>query len=203
MTLDKKNSKAVANCIILASGIGSNALNIIDYFSLSEKSTAANIAALVSNVATAPVIEKSKKIAPFIPVLVLPYGKISERETFEYELEKLIIVNNIDFIILAGFMKVLSEEFVLKHPNKIVNIHPSLLPAFKGMDAIKSAYDYGVKFTGVTVHYVTKEVDSGPIISQEIVKIEDNDTVESLEEKIHKAEHKIYPVALELAICGE
>ena len=100
-------------------------------------------------------------------------------------------------------MKILSKEFVSRFPFKIINIHPSLLPAFKGKDAIKNAFEYGVKYTGVTVHYVTHEVDAGPIICQEIVKIEDSDTMETLEAKIHKAEHKIYPAALEIALNGD
>ena len=105
---------------------------------------------------------------------------------------------NVGLIVLAGFMKVLSKGFVSKFPYRIINIHPSLLPSFKGKDAIKRAYDYGVKYTGVTVHYVTEEVDSGPIILQEVVKIEEGDNILSLEAKIHKVEHKIYPVAMEL-----
>lgn len=195
--VDKINLQDNKNCIILASGNGSNALNIINYFLINKKNKGINIAAVVSNIATAPVIEKVKKLTPLIPVFVIPFNNLSERGVFESELKKIIINYNIGLIVLAGFMKVLSKEFVSKFPHKIINIHPSLLPSFKGKDAIKKAYDYGVKYTGVTVHYVTEEVDSGPIILQEVVKIEERDNIESLEAKIHKIEHEIYPVALE------
>ncbi|MCL4321516.1 MAG: phosphoribosylglycinamide formyltransferase [Deltaproteobacteria bacterium] len=198
MTLNKINPGDKKNCIILASGNGSNALNIINYFSAGGKNKGINIVAVVSNAEFAPVIEKVKKIAPFIPVFVIPFNNLSEREIFEGELEKIIKKYGVELIILAGFMKVLSKEFVSKFSYKIINVHPSLLPSFKGKDAIKKAYDYGVKYTGVTIHYVTEEVDSGPIILQEVVKIEEGDTIESLEAKIHKIEHKIYPIALEL-----
>lgn len=194
------------NCVILASGNGSNALNLIRKFhadiknaDIKDDKNAAggiNISAVVSNIENAPVIEKVKMAAPDIPVFFLPYASVSEREYFEKELESIIKKYDIDCIILAGFMRILSKEFVSKFDKKIINIHPSLLPAFKGKDAIKNAFDYGVKYTGVTVHYVTPEVDAGPIIFQEVVKIEEYDTVESLELKIHEAEHKIYPAAL-------
>ena len=159
-----------------------------------------NISAVVSNIEGAPVIDKVKKTSPDIPVFTIPFTSLSERNSFESGLESIIEKYELKYIILAGFMKILSKEFVSKFPYKIINIHPSLLPAFKGRDAIKNAFEYGVKYTGVTVHYVTQEVDAGPIICQEIVKIEDSDTVESLEVKVHKAEHKIYPVAIEIAL---
>ncbi|MGC8554166.1 MAG: phosphoribosylglycinamide formyltransferase [Candidatus Acidulodesulfobacterium sp.] len=189
------------NCIILASGNGSNALNLIRVFHIYPKehknaACSINISAVVSNIEKAPVIEKVRIAAPDIPVFFLPYASVSEREYFEKELESIMRKYNINCIILAGFMRILSKEFVSKFHNKIINIHPSLLPAFKGKDAIKDAFDYGVKYTGVTVHYVTPEVDAGPIICQEAVKIEENDTLETLELKIHDVEHKIYPAAL-------
>ncbi len=192
------------NCVILASGNGSNALNLINIFYVGKTgSSSINISAVISNVGDAPVIDKVKKTAPNLPVFTIPFGSLSERQVFENKLENIIDKYKIKYIILAGFMKILSKEFVSKFPFKIINIHPSLLPAFKGRDAIKSAFEYGVKYTGVTVHYVTHEVDAGPIIYQEIVKIEDYDTLESLEAKVHIAEHKIYPAAIELAMNAD
>ncbi|MHB1698143.1 MAG: phosphoribosylglycinamide formyltransferase [bacterium] len=188
------------NCIILASGNGSNALNLIDKLN---NSGSVNIAAVVSNVAGAPVVDKVKKNTPAVPVFVIPFASVSERENFESELENIIKKYKVDYIVLAGFMKILSKEFVSKFPCKIINIHPSLLPAFKGKDAIKKAFEYGVKYTGVTVHYVTPEIDAGPVIFQEVVKIEETDSVESLEAKVHKTEHKIYPIALESVVAGD
>ncbi len=190
------------NCIILASGNGSNALNIINYFTsnkaIKDKSGNINIVAVISNIATAPVIGKVKKVAPLIPIFVIPFSSSSERGMFESELERIVADYNAEFIIFAGFMMILSKEFVSKFPHRIINIHPSLLPSFKGRDAIRRAYNYGVKYTGVTVHYVTEEVDSGPIILQEAVKIEKWDDIESLETKIHEVEHVIYPAAIAL-----
>ncbi|MFW0884117.1 phosphoribosylglycinamide formyltransferase [Candidatus Acidulodesulfobacterium sp. H_13] len=192
------------NCIILASGNGSNALNLIGKFygRKNNGSSSINIVAVVSNVPNAPVVEKVRKNEPELPVFVIPFTHLSERDRFERELDDIIGKYNIDFIILAGFMRILSKEFVSKFSRKIINIHPSLLPAFKGRDSIKRAYGYGVKYTGVTVHYVTPEVDSGEIICQEVVKIEDNDDIDSLEAKVHSIEHKIYPIALK-SIIGD
>ena len=176
-------------------------MNLINKFYMSKTGSGlVNISAVVSNIEGAPVIGKVKKNSPDIPIFTIPFTSLSERKLFESALENIIEKYKIKYIILAGFMKILSKEFVSKFPYKIINIHPSLLPAFKGRDAIKNAFEYGVKYTGVTVHYVTQEVDAGPIICQEIVKIEDSDTVESLEAKVHKAEHKIYPVAIEIAL---
>jgi len=106
-------------------------------------------------------------------------------ETFE---EK-----NVELIVLAGFMKLLSPAYVKRWEGKIINIHPSLLPSFKGAHAIEQAFEYGVKYTGVTVHYVDEGMDTGSIIAQQTVKVAKRDTVETLEKKIHKVEHKLYP----------
>lgn len=100
---------------------------------------------------------------------------------------------NVKLIVLAGFMKLLSPAYVERWKDKIINIHPSLLPSFKGAHAIEQAFKYGVKYTGVTVHYVDEGMDTGSIIAQQTVKITKRDTVETLEKKIHKVEHKLYP----------
>ena len=126
------------NCVILASGNGSNALNLIDKFYHGKKGDIRiNIAAVVSNIADAPVVIKVKEKAPGIPVFVIPFAALHERGGFENELDGIIARYEIDYIILAGFMTVLSKEFVSKFPRRIINIHPSLLPAFKGKDAIR------------------------------------------------------------------
>jgi len=105
-------------------------------------------------------------------------------------------MEKIDLVVLAGYMLLFTTKFINEFKNKILNIHPSLLPSFKGIHGIKDAYEYGVKVTGVTVHFVEEDLDSGPIVLQEAVSIEQEDSLESLEEKIHKAEHKIYPTAV-------
>jgi len=108
----------------------------------------------------------------------------------------------IDFVVLAGYMRLLTEFFVKEFPKKILNIHPALLPSFKGVHGIKDAFTYGVKVTGVTVHFVDEKMDHGPIIMQEAVDVEERDTPETLEEKIHAVEHRIYPKAIQLFVAG-
>ena len=111
--------------------------------------------------------------------------------------------NEIDLIVLAGYMKILSSDFVTTFKNKIINIHPSLLPAFPGLNAQKQALDYGVKISGCTVHFVDDGVDTGPIILQSVVEIKKDDTEESLLERIHTEEHKIFPQAVKLFCDGK
>ena len=107
---------------------------------------------------------------------------------------------NIDFVVLAGYMKILSAFFVKQYPNKILNVHPSLLPAFRGKQAIKDAYTYGAKVTGVTIHFVDDKMDHGPIITQEGFKIPPNDTLEMLEARIHTLEHRMFPKAIQMFV---
>jgi len=114
------------------------------------------------------------------------------RSACEGEIVRDIEKGRIDWIVLAGYMKILSPEFVSRFPGRIVNIHPSLLPAFPGKDAIGQAWRYGVKVTGVTVHLVDEKVDHGPILAQEAIPIEKGETVESLESRIHETEHRLY-----------
>ena len=191
------------NIIILASGNGSNAINIINNFSSANNVSKISIKALVCNNPDAPVIDKVKNLYSDINLYCFPFKKAAERTLFEKGLTEIINKYKIDYIILAGFMKILSNNFVLKNLNKIINIHPSLLPAFKGKHAIEDAFNYGVKVTGVTIHFVMPEIDSGPIILQEPVIIEEDDMIETLEEKIHKLEHKMYIKVLELISCGK
>jgi phosphoribosylglycinamide formyltransferase-1 len=101
-------------------------------------------------------------------------------------------------VCLAGFMRIISPEFVKKYKNRIINIHPALLPAFPGLDSQKQALEYGAKYSGCTVHFVDAGMDTGPVIIQAIVKVKENDTVESLSKKILKEEHRIYPEAVNL-----
>ena len=105
-----------------------------------------------------------------------------------------------ELVILAGFMKILSPNFISKYEDKIINLHPSLLPSFKGREGIKDAFEYGVKVTGVTVHYVDSGIDTGKIIAQEAVVVEDKDTLETLEEKIHEIEYRLYIEALKMVL---
>jgi phosphoribosylglycinamide formyltransferase-1 len=123
-----------------------------------------------------------------IPTLSQPKLK-----SLEKSVTKLCKANKVELIVLAGFMRLLTPGFVKKWEKKIINIHPSLLPSFKGAQAIEQAYNYGVKYTGVTVHYVDEGMDTGSIIAQEIVPIKKSDSLNDLHAKIHKVEHRLYP----------
>lgn len=130
-------------------------------------------------------------------------GRYSSRQEFEDAIHAHLHRHAIDAIALAGFMRMLSPGFVAGYKNRILNIHPALLPSFKGTDAIADAFAYGVRITGVTVHFVDEGMDSGPIILQRHVPIEPHDTLESIEERIHEVEHEIYPYALKLFSEGK
>lgn len=126
--------------------------------------------------------------------------EFASRIDFDRKLIEILKSFKVDLICLAGFMRIISEEFVNAFENRILNIHPSLLPSFPGLNAQKQALEYGVKFTGCTVHFVDAKVDNGPIVLQAVVDIKDDDTVESLSERILKQEHKIYPMAVKLFV---
>ena len=185
------------NIAVFASGRGSNFLAIAKAIK-SGKLKKVNLALLVCDNPNAPVIFKAKKLK--IKVVLVRPDIFSTKKDFEARIIQHLKENKIGLIVLAGFMRMLSSDFVRAYKNKIMNIHPSLLPAFKGKEGIKDAYEYGVKVTGVTVHFVDEKVDHGSIILQKEVRIEERETLESLEEKIHKIEHKLYPEAIKLVI---
>ncbi|MGA2774441.1 MAG: phosphoribosylglycinamide formyltransferase [Candidatus Omnitrophota bacterium] len=187
------------NIAVFASGYGSNFLAIAS--AIKSRKIRAKLTLLVCDNPKAPVLEKAKK-AKVKAVLVLRDEFLS-RKDFEAKISEYLKENNIDLIVLAGFMRILSAEFVNEYRGRIINIHPSLLPAFKGEGGIKDAFEYGVKVTGVTVHFVDEQMDHGPIILQQAILIGDKDTLESLEAKIHKLEHKLYPEAIKLFVEGK
>ncbi len=143
-------------------------------------------------------IKRAEKLK--IPVLYVNPKAFNSEKDYEKVLIKELKTWRIEWILLAGFMRILSPFFVSKFKNRIVNIHPSLLPAFKGAHAIADAYNYGVVVTGVTIHLVDNGVDSGPIVLQEALKIKPEWSLEQLEEAIHKVEHKLYPKAVNLLL---
>ncbi len=181
---------------VFASGGGTNLQAIID-----ANIETIEIALVFSNRPDAYALERAKKHN--IPVCVIDHKSFGEREDFDRAVIEAIEPYNVDLLVLAGYMRILSPVFVRAYKNKILNIHPALLPSFPGINSGRQALEYGVKYTGVTVHYVDEGVDTGPIILQEIVKIEDDDTEESLLEKIHSVEHRIYPEAIKLVSSGE
>ena len=187
------------NIAVFASGRGSN-FNAIA-LAVKRGMLNVNLALLVCDNPGAPVLNKAKKYR-VKPVLV-KRGDFTGKKDFENRIIQHLKENKIDLIVMAGFMRMLSAKFVKRYKNRIINIHPALLPDFKGTQAIKDAFDYGVKVTGVTVHFVDEEMDHGPIILQQEVKIGERDNLKSLERKIHKVEHRLYPAAIKLIIQGK
>jgi phosphoribosylglycinamide formyltransferase-1 len=189
--MDKKTRLAV-----FVSGSGTNLQAIID-----AKISSVEIVVVVSNNPEVYAIERAKKHN--IPVDVIDHKQHSSREEFEKEVIRRLEPYRVDLIALAGFMRILSPFFVRAYKNRIMNLHPALLPLFPGIHAAKQALDFGVKFTGCTVHFVDEGVDTGPIILQAVVPIYDDDTEETLLERIHKEEHRIYPEAIRLFAEGK
>jgi phosphoribosylglycinamide formyltransferase-1 len=181
---------------ILVSGRGSNLQAIID--KIESNYLSADIALVLSNVEDAFALERGKKYG--LDTVFLDPKTFPNRDDYENKMIEILQSKSIDLICLAGFMRILGKKFIKAFPNKIINIHPSLLPAFPGLNVQKKALDHGVKFSGCTVHFVSEEVDGGPIILQSTVPILDEDDTVSLSEKILEQEHIIYPKAIRLII---
>jgi phosphoribosylglycinamide formyltransferase 1 len=184
---------------VLISGSGSNLQSIIDNI---EKGTLkAAIKIVISNNPDAFGIKRAEKNG--IPFVVLKNGDFKSKEEFDSQLIKILKENNVDLVVLAGFMRIISSAFLKAFPQRVMNIHPALLPSFPGLHGQKQAFDYGVKFSGCTVHFVDEGVDTGPIIIQSAVPVLDDDTEETLAARILKEEHKIYPQAIQLFADGK
>jgi phosphoribosylglycinamide formyltransferase-1 len=183
---------------VLLSGRGSNFEALAD--SLSEgRIPNAEIALVLSNRPGAPGIERAS--ARGLATRVIP-SKGLEREAYDRLVVAALAEARVDLICLAGYMRLLSPYFVAAFPQRILNIHPSLLPSFPGLESQKQALDYGVKFAGCTVHFVDENLDAGPIIVQAVVAVEDHDTEDSLSGRILKEEHRIYSEAVRI-VLGE
>lgn len=191
--------KAMKNIAIFASGNGSNFQAIAQ--AVKKRKIKAVLALLVCDNPKAYVIKRAQKYK--VKVALVKREDYFSKKDFEAKIAEYLKENKIDLIALAGFMRILSPEFVLSYKNKIINIHPALLPAFKGAHAIKDAFDCGVKITGVTVHFVDEKIDHGKIILQEAVAIRKSDTIEKLEARIHRLEHRLYPEAIRLFVEGK
>src|SRR4030043_1790711 len=177
----------VKRIAVFASGFGSNLQAIIDYNK--DHGLNGEIALVFSNNKDAFALERAKESR--IKSVFLDPSDYVTRGEFDEKLIKLLEEEKIDLVVLAGYMFLVSPILVRKFKNRILNIHPALLPSFKGTHGIKDAFDYGVKVTGVTVHFVDEDLDSGPIILQQAVEISEDDSPETLEEKIHEVEHKL------------
>ena len=182
---------------ILISGRGSNFEAIAN--SIAQRRLDAEIAIVISNRASAPGLEIAR--ARGIPMRVIPSQGL-EREAYDKLLIEELRTHEVELVCLAGFMRLLSATFVRAFPNRVLNIHPSLLPAFPGLDAQRQALDHGVKITGCTVHFVDEFLDSGPIVIQSAVPVLDEDTVETLSARILTQEHLIYSKAIRCIVDG-
>ena len=187
------------NIAVLCSGNGSNLQAIID--SVKKGYIPARIAIVVSDNKDAFALKRAAKAG--IETLVLNPKDFGTRETFDKEVIKNLRKQEVGLVVLAGYMRLLSGHFIKEYEGRIMNIHPALLPSFKGTHGIKDALEYGVKVTGPTVHFVDEKLDHGAIILQKAVEAKDDDTEESLLERVHKEEHKIYPEAVKLFVEGK
>ena len=174
---------------IFISGTGSNLENLIKFSK--KKNSPISIDLVISNTHKAKGLKYSRKYNIQKKVISFKNNKLTEEKIFNF-----LLVKNIKFICLAGFMKILSKNFIKKFKGKIVNIHPSLLPKYKGLNTHKKAIENNDKFAGCSVHFVTAKVDSGKIIMQKKVKIKKGDTIASLTKKVQKKEHLLYPAAI-------
>ncbi len=181
---------------VLVSGRGTNLQAIID--AIENEGLPAKIALVLSNVEDAYALERAQKHG--IESQFLSPAQFESREAYDEEMIGLLQARSVDLVCLAGFMRILGKRFIQAFPERIVNIHPSLLPAFQGLNPQKNALDYGVKFSGCTVHFVDEGVDSGPIILQAVVPVYDSDDTESLSERILEQEHLLYPKAIRLIL---
>lgn len=180
---------------IFGSGSGTNCQAIID--AIEAGTLDAEIRCILSDVEDATILERARRHnIPAIHFDCAPFKTKLDGEA-EQNVLRILEEHGVDFIALAGFMRIVKDSLLNAYAGRIINIHPSLLPSFPGLDGGKQAFDYGVKFTGCTVHYVDAGVDSGAIINQKIIPIEDSDTLESMMEKLHAQEHVAYPEALQ------
>lgn len=194
MTVSKEISIAV-----LVSGNGSNFQAIVDAIE-SGRIKNAKIACLISNKADAYALQRAARHN--IKAIVMDNKSYPDRRSYDAAVVALLKEHGVDLVVLAGFMRILSEVMINAYPNAIMNIHPALLPSFPGLDAQKQALDYGVRYTGCTVHFVDTGTDTGPIITQAIVPVLADDTVESLSERIHGEEHSSYVESVRLYCEG-
>lgn len=183
---------------VLISGRGSNLQALID--AIADERLTAEIAVVISNKAGADGLERAG--AAGIPTVTIGHRDYPTRDAFEEVLVRELRARDVSLVCLAGFMRLLGRTFLDAFPNAILNIHPSLLPSFPGVDAQRQAWEHGAKVAGATVHFVTGELDGGPIIAQAAVPVLDDDTPETLAARILDEEHRIYPEAVGAVLDG-
>jgi len=180
--------------VVLVSGRGTNLQALID--ATQSGYIPGRISLVISDTPGAYALVRAQKAS--IPTVVLDYHSFSEKKEYESKLLEILEKEHPVVICLAGYMRIIGKMILTRFPQQILNIHPSLLPAFPGLDAQKQALEYGVKISGCTVHFVNEGMDTGPIILQAAVTVKDFDSVETLSESILQYEHKIYPEAVKL-----
>jgi phosphoribosylglycinamide formyltransferase-1 len=183
---------------ILVSGSGSNLQSIIDH--IEDHRLDARIQVVVSNNPEAYALERIKKYG--IPAVIIDHREFGSREAFDLKMIEVLRDHQVELVVMAGFMRVLTPVFLNAFPTRIINIHPALLPSFQGTHAQRRAFEYGVKFSGCTVHFADEGVDTGPIIIQALVPVRDDDTEETLADRILREEHRIYPQAIQFYAEG-
>ena len=179
---------------ILASGSGTNLQAIID--SVERGDVPARVGVVVSDIAGAQALERAKRHD--IPHFHVDPEAFSSKESYEAALLSILGREGVELVVLAGYLRLVGKGLLTAYPGRILNIHPSLLPAFPGLGAVGQAIGYGVKVTGVTVHIVDEGLDTGPVILQEAVEVREGDTEETLLERLHIVEHRLYPEAIRL-----
>lgn len=184
---------------VLVSGSGSNLQSIIDH--IENGTLDAEIRIVISNISDAYALERCIKHR--IPSAVVNHHEFGSREEFDRRIISILKSSGVELVVMAGFMRILSQEFFRAFPLRIMNIHPALLPAFPGIHVQQKAIEYGVKFSGCTVHFADAGVDSGPIIIQSVVPVYDDDDTNTLSERILREEHKIYPQAIQYYAEGK
>ncbi len=186
---------------VLISGRGTNLRAIID--AIVSKALNAELAVVLSNKPDATGLSRAQEAG--VETLVLDHtdkARFATRQDYDRELVRLLKVRQVSLVCLAGFMRLLTPVFLDAFPDAILNIHPSLLPAFPGTNAQYQAWEHGVKWTGATVHFVNEELDGGPIVLQEVVPVKDSDDADILAARILEREHLLYPLAIELVLNG-
>lgn len=183
---------------VLISGRGSNLQSLID--ACAEDGFPAEIALVLSNIDGVQGLDRAR--AAGIPTAVVNHRDFPNREAFDAAMTEAITPYNVDLLCLAGFMRILGDAFVEHWKDRLINIHPSLLPSFKGLDVQQRAIDAGVRFSGCTVHYVRPDMDTGPIIVQAAVPVHEGDDAGSLAARILEQEHRLYPLAVRLIAEG-
>lgn len=178
---------------ILASGNGSNLQAILD--AIAQGALDAKVRLVIANVPQARALQRAEQAG--VPTAVIPHRNFADRNAFDAEISRALDAAGAQWIVLAGFMRVLSPGFIARHRGRILNIHPALLPAFPGVHAQRQALEYGVKFAGCTVHFVDEGVDCGPIIAQRVVPVQPDDTEDSLAARILHEEHQVFVQVLQ------